>query len=171
MADEQTAAQTQTAAATTAADDFSALLTKEFKPKTDQAKAAVENAVRTPPCDGMFDVVPEVVSRFEGRVWLISKCGPRVQEKTRRWLAHHKFFERTGVHPDHLRFCLERPQKALHCAELGITHFIDDRRDVLEAMQAFVPNLYLFGPQRSGHAADSRFIVVETWRVLERSIP
>jgi hypothetical protein len=133
--------------------------------------STIEDAVRTRPCDGMFDVVPEVVSRFEGRVWLISKCGPRVQEKTRRWLAHHRFFERTGVNPAHLRFCLERPQKALHCAELGITHFIDDRRDVLEAMQAVVPNLYLFGPQSSRHPADSRFIVVETWRDLQRSIP
>ena len=59
----------------------------------------------------------------------------------------------------------------LHCADLGITHFIDDRRDVLEAMQAFVPNLYLFGPQNSRHAADSRFVIVETWRDVERSIP
>ena len=28
-------------------DDFAALLQKEFKPKTDQAKSAVENAVHT----------------------------------------------------------------------------------------------------------------------------
>jgi hypothetical protein len=68
--------------------------------------STIEDAVRTPPCAGVFDVVPEVVSRFDGRVWLISKCGPRVQEKTRRWLAHHQFFERTGVDPTHLCFCL-----------------------------------------------------------------
>ena len=37
-----------------------------------------------------------------------------------------------------LDFRLERPQKTLHCAEPGVTHFIDDRRDLLEAMQAFV---------------------------------
>ena len=47
MADPQTEAQQQAAGATIAADEFSALLTKEFKPKTDHAKAAVENAVRT----------------------------------------------------------------------------------------------------------------------------
>jgi len=47
MADPQNEAQQQAAGATIAADEFSALLTKEFKPKTDHAKAAVESAVRT----------------------------------------------------------------------------------------------------------------------------
>jgi hypothetical protein len=46
-----------------------------------------------------------------------------------------------------VRFCLKRPEKAVHCRELQITHFIDDRTDVLEAMLGVVPNLYLFGPQ------------------------
>ena len=45
-------------------------------------------------------------------------------------------------------FCLKRPEKAIHCRELGITHFIDDRTDVLAAMIGVVPLLYLFGPQR-----------------------
>lgn len=31
---------------------------------------------------------------------------------------------------------------------LGITDFIDDRLDVLEAMRGVVPRLYLFGPQK-----------------------
>ena len=43
-------AQTGAAAAgvqTAEASDFSALLNKEFRPKSDQAKTAVESAVRT----------------------------------------------------------------------------------------------------------------------------
>jgi type VI secretion system protein ImpC len=46
MADAQEA-QPQAAAATTSLGDFSSLLTKEFKPKSDQAQEAVESAVRT----------------------------------------------------------------------------------------------------------------------------
>ena len=45
MADKQT--ESQAAGSTIAVDEFSSLLNKEFKPKTDQAKTAVENAVRT----------------------------------------------------------------------------------------------------------------------------
>jgi hypothetical protein len=110
------------------------------------------DALATPPYKGMFEVVPGLVQKFEGRVWLVSKAGPRVQEKTRHWLRHHRFFERTGISPDNLRFCLERSQKAGHCAALGITHFIDDRSDVLEHLDDVVQHRFLFGPQRKPQA-------------------
>ena len=45
MADQQT--ESSAAGSTIAVDEFSSLLNKEFKPKTDEAKSAVENAVRT----------------------------------------------------------------------------------------------------------------------------
>ncbi|SHH54510.1 hypothetical protein [Massilia sp. CF038] len=109
---------------------------------------SLQDALDTPPYDGMLEVVPALVQLFGGQVWLVSKCGPRVQEKSRLWLRHHRFFERTGIAPDNLRFCLERPQKADHCAELGITHFIDDRLDVLQHLNGIVAHRYLFGPQK-----------------------
>src|SRR5262252_703957 len=80
--------------------------------------ASLEDALRTPPYEGMFDAVPVLVQRFQGRVWLVSKARPRMQERTRLWLQRHAFFERTGIAPDHLRFCLERHEKAGHCREL-----------------------------------------------------
>lgn len=109
---------------------------------------SLQDALNTPPYEGMFDVVPRLVELFEGQVWLVSKAGPRVQEKTRLWLMHHHFFERTGIMPSRLRFCLERPQKADHCRALGITHFIDDRMDVLGCLGGLVPYRFLFGPQK-----------------------
>jgi len=45
MAEAEKAAAAQVS--TTAADQFEALLAKEFKPKTDRARAEVEGAVRT----------------------------------------------------------------------------------------------------------------------------
>jgi hypothetical protein len=67
---------------------------------------SIKAALATPPYEGMFDVVPGLVALFGGRVWLVSKAGPKVQEKTRLWLRHHAFFECTGIPPNHLRFCL-----------------------------------------------------------------
>ena len=109
---------------------------------------SLEDALNTPAYKGMLDVVPALAQLFDGRVWLVSKCGPRVQEKSRQWLRHHRFFEQTGIPPENLRFCLERPQKADHCRELGITHFIDDRLDVLKCLNGLVPHRFLFGPQK-----------------------
>lgn len=113
---------------------------------------SLADALATPPYDGMFDAVPALVEMFGGRVWLVSKAGPRVQEKTRHWLRHHAFFEHTGIPAQNLRFCLERPQKALHCRELGLTHFVDDRADVLEHLDGAVPHRFLFGPQKKAVA-------------------
>jgi hypothetical protein len=133
-------------------------------PDTSFIGGTLDDALRTPPYEGMFEVVPRLVRRFDAQVWIISKCGPRVQQRTRDWLAYHRFFERTGIDARNLRFCLQRPQKAGHCAELGITHFIDDRPDVLDAMVGVVPNLYLFGPQRGGTLANQAFVPVLTWQ-------
>jgi hypothetical protein len=142
----------------------------ESKQDTSFIAGSREAALNTPPYEGMFDVVPSLVRLFEYRVWLISKCGPRVQQRSREWLAHHHFFERTGIPIDHLRFCLQRPQKATHCAELGITHFIDDRLDVLEAMRRTVPNLYLFGPRRRAVVGGTWFCATATWAAAGKAV-
>lgn len=124
---------------------------------------SLQDALDTPPYDGMMDVVPGLVQLFAGQVWLVSKCGPRVQEKSRLWLRHHRFFERTGIPPENLRFCLERPQKADHCAELGITHFIDDRPDVLKYLNGVVEHRYLFGPQKTPGTPHG-IVAIPAWR-------
>jgi hypothetical protein len=107
-----------------------------------------DEAMRTPEMPGLYDVLPGLVARFEGRVWIVSKCGERIQERTSQWLDHHNFWTRTGISPDHVRFCRQRPEKAIHCKQLAITHFIDDRRDVLGHLRGLVDHLYLFGPQK-----------------------
>jgi hypothetical protein len=123
---------------------------------------SIQDALDTPPYDGMMDVVPALVQLFGAKVWLVSKCGPRVQEKSRLWLRHHRFFERTGIPSENLRFCLERPQKADHCSELGITHFIDDRLDVLRCLDGVVQHRYLFGPQKE-QGAPRGIVLMPAW--------
>ena len=120
-----------------------------------------EAALATPPIEGAFDHIARLVEAFSGRAWLVSKCGPRIQERTRRWLEHHRFHEWTGLHPERVVFCLERPQKAEHCERLGITHFIDDRMDVLVHLTS-VPHRFLFGPQKPGVNPDGAKRA-ETW--------
>ncbi|MEM9193512.1 MAG: hypothetical protein AAGF12_30335 [Myxococcota bacterium] len=104
-------------------------------------------AMNTPSAAGAFETLRDLVSEFRGAVWLVSKCGPRIQARTRAWLAHHRFFDRTGVRPGRVLFCRRRPDKREHCLAIGATHFIDDRTDVLRHLRGVVPNLYLFGHQ------------------------
>ncbi|MBM2614399.1 hypothetical protein JIG36_02355 [Actinoplanes sp. LDG1-06] len=121
----------------------------------------------TPAVPGAFDTLARLVPQFD-EVWLISKCGDRVRRSTRLWLDHHRFAERTGIPRDNLRFCLRRPEKAVHCAELAITHFVDDKLDVHEALRGVVEHRYLFGPQRA--AAPGWVRHTRTWAEVEAAI-
>jgi hypothetical protein len=116
--------------------------------------------LRTPAVPGAFDAITRLVPLF-GEAWLISKCGPRVQQRSLEWLRHHRFFERTGIAEGNVRFCLRRPDKAIHCADLGITHFVDDKPDVIAAITPVVPHRYLFRTWAATEAAILRDLQAE----------
>ncbi len=102
-------------------------------------------AMRAPEMPGAFAAVARAVEASDGNVWLVSKCGPRIEARTRRWLEARRFFERTGLPREHLRFCRERRQKAAIAVELSLDRFVDDRADVLRAMRGIVAILVHFG--------------------------
>lgn len=120
-------------------------------------------AMRTPAVPGAFAAVAELVERFEGRVHLVSKCGPRIQARSLAWLDHHGFWQATGLDRTQVRFCRERADKAKHAHQLGLTHFVDDRFDVLTHLVGLVDRLYLFGPQRRRTEQLPRMLVTPRW--------
>lgn len=113
----------------------------------------IEDVLATAPIEGALEAVERLRVVFNGNVWLVSKVGKRMEEKTWIWLRHRRFSDATGVRETHVRFCRERPQKADHARQLGLTHFVDDRLDVLEHLRGLVPHLFLFGPE-SIHAPE-----------------
>lgn len=137
-------------------------------PDTSFVSGSEEDALRAPAIDGAFESLARLVPRFgAGNVYLVSKCGKRVEARTRTWLAHNRLFEATGILEENLRFCRSREQKAPICAELGIRYFVDDRIDVLAFMTAVVPHRFLFGAR----ATDRPGVVpVPTWPAAEAAI-
>ena len=122
----------------------------------------------TPEVPGAVETIARLVPHFDGRVWLVSKCGPRVQARTLRWLAAHDFHRRSGVDPAQVRFCRARADKRQHCLDLALTHFVDDHPEVHAAIRGAVTHQYFFGPQRRpvpdyGHPTP-------TWPDVERLI-
>jgi len=122
----------------------------------------------TPEMDGAVPAIARLVSLFAGRVWLISKCGPRVQARTLRWLEGHNFYQRTGLPAAHVRFCRTRPDKRVHCQQLALTHLVDDHPEVHAAIRGTVDYQYFFGPQR--HPVPGYGIHTLTWADLETHI-
>lgn len=124
-------------------------------------------ALRTPPSDAALPSIARLVIDFGGRVWLVSKAGPRVQDRTLRWLEHHGFWKATGVQRSHLRFCRQRAEKADIARSIGLTHFVDDRPDVLAPMAGLVQFRFLFGPQRHPSTGP---ILVPDWRAVVAAV-
>lgn len=122
----------------------------------------------TPEMDGAVATIARLVTIFDGQVWLISKCGPRVQVRTLRWLDGHDFYGRTGLPPENVRFCRARADKRVHCEELALTHFVDDRPDVHAAIRGTVDHQYFFGPQDDPVPAFG--ISAPTWAAVEAHI-
>jgi hypothetical protein len=122
----------------------------------------------TPEVPGSVETIALLAKRFDGRVWLVSKCGSRVQSRTERWLEHHRFYQRTGLSRDHVRFCRARADKRRHCQELALTHFVDDHPEVHAAIRGTVTYQYFFGPQRQ--PVPSYGLPAPTWRDVERLV-
>jgi len=100
--------------------------------------------LETPAVADVFDSLAALtVEPFAGRVHLVSKAGPKVAANTRDWLVHHDVFDRIGIPAANLHFVRERRDKAVVCQRLGVTHFVDDRLDVLAHLNT-VEHRYLF---------------------------
>ena len=115
---------------------------------------------------GALEGVSQLVSACDGCVWIVSKAGPRMQAQTLAWLEKVSFFPRTGLSAEHVKFCLQREDKKAICAELNLSHFVDDRIHVMQILRATVPHLYLFG-----HHEDAKFCppwarFVQSWDQL-----
>lgn len=128
------------------------------------------NYLKTTAVPGAFEAIAFLNKGvFKDAVFLVSKCGLNTQRKTLEWLKHNGFYDQTGLTPDKVHFCLERAEKSIICTRLGVTHFVDDRLEVLSYLLN-VPYQYLFQGsakeiQRfSAHLGDvKRF---ENWKEL-----
>jgi hypothetical protein len=134
------------------------------RPDTSFLDASDEAALDVPPSPWLMETLPALVRLFGARVFIVSKAGKRIERLTRLWFEHRGFCELTGIAPEHLHFCRRRNEKRAHADALGLTHFIDDRLDVLSFLRGGVPNLFLFGAQAQPipdwvtHVADWRAV-------------
>jgi hypothetical protein len=143
--------------------DVGGVLVDRIKADGSDTSFFSDRFLETPAVAGAFDTVARLGrERFGQRICIVSKCGPRTEERTRLWLAHHGLLDVLGLDEQALHFCRKRPDKAPICKRLGVTHFIDDRMDVLVHLTS-VRYKILFGPQEAGVNARGA-IRAETWR-------
>jgi hypothetical protein len=100
-----------------------------------------------PAVPGAFMSIKRLREAFGENIIIISAVGQsEVAYNISMWLGSQNFFEETGLFSRQIYFCLKREEKVKICKRFGITHFIDDRMEILSSLIGIVPNLYLFSP-------------------------
>lgn len=131
-----------------------------------------ERYLETPEIPGAIDAIARLsAGKFKREIYLISRDrnGP---ERVVAWLKSKNFFERVGIPEGNFNHCFERAGKAPICKAIGITHFVDDRAEILETLAPFVPNLYQFQSLDEDREAFAGKVpgltFVESWVELEK---
>lgn len=131
--------------------------------------------LETPAVLDGFDTLARLSrERFGEKIHLVSKCGPKIQAQSKEWLEHHRFTEIAGIPLERVHFCRRREEKAPICKRRGVTHFIDDRYDVLSYLKS-VPHLFLFRPRDKDLARAEReplpgLQVVQSWAEIAEAL-
>jgi hypothetical protein len=106
-----------------------------------------ENYLFSKAVNGAFETIKYLNKIFGAEnIFLISKCGNKLKEKTLKWLEFNNFYKITGFLENNIYFCYDKESKVQICKNLKISHFIDDRDDVLWNMIGTVDHLLLFNP-------------------------
>jgi hypothetical protein len=124
--------------------------------------------LRTRPVDGAFEAVRVLVQAFgANNVFIISRV--KISWEIRLRLRCWRFYTHTGFLRQNLYFCRQRHEKGpiADCLPGGpLTHFADDRADVLSHMPN-VATRYLFGIQtRIWPVPTDQFVAAPTWRAI-----
>jgi hypothetical protein len=135
----------------TAASPFAASHVRDPRPRGEQIEedTVILDYSRTPPTDAALAVLKRIVETLgPENVFGVSRAGPNTQRKTREWMQHWNFCQSTGFRSDNMHFCASRSDKGPICEKFGVTHYVDDRLEVLHwlSFTKSVKTFLLFKP-------------------------
>ncbi len=132
---------------------------------------AREEEIMFPYFDAFRVIKRLTTERFGRESYIVSKVTPEQKIRAIIHLNRTKFYAKTGISPQRVEFCTERSDKAPIAKRLSLTHFVDDRPEVMVYMD-FVPHRILFRPsledmeQYKGQL--DGVVVAQSWKEIER---
>jgi FMN phosphatase YigB (HAD superfamily) len=129
----------------------------------------LDRYLEVPLVPGVLSSLARLRSRFAARIYLIS-TNIRRRPQALEILEKHGILGLVGR--DHVVMCDTDAAKANACRQLGISHFVDDRIEVLELLDA-TTRRYLFtslGDAAAGPSLPSNMLRVSSWSAIERDL-
>jgi hypothetical protein len=96
----------------------------------------------TVPMPRAFEVINALRQTVKA-VYIVSRVSDLQSYQAYSWFNRFSFFEKTGLTPNKVHFCYERSDKAPICQRLCVSHFIDDRPEVMFHMDSGVTKLLM----------------------------
>lgn len=123
------------------------------------------------PMRDAYRVVTELSKLYFGpRIHIVSRVDEEQERRARTFVTSEPFIKGTGIPLRRVHFCRERSEKAAICAKFGITHFIDDRPEVMRHLGKGVTKI-LFDPIAEDHEQFQNSLggvyTVSSWNEVE----
>lgn len=126
---------------------------------------SVQQYMAVNPLDNATKVIKSIIDAYGAEnTFIISRC-PKYAEKVNiKWLEKQKMFADIGFMRKNVYFCRERTDKAKIAKRLKLTHFIDDRVEVLDVMKDIVKYRILFtGGNNHEESNDKSIVALDSW--------
>lgn len=139
--------------------------------KFDKSKS-IEEYLSTSPLKHAMKVIKNIIDLYGAEnTFIISKCPMYAEDEIIKWLDNQNFFTDIGFIHSNVYFCRERTDKAPIAKQLRLTHFIDDRVEVLDAMKDVVSNRILFTGGGNHEESDDKTITgLDSWGSVQDRI-
>lgn len=108
--------------------------------------------------------IRKMVQAFN-KVVIVSRVNPAQEIRARQWIKDSQFEANTGIPIEDVHFCENRSDKGRICKSIGVTHFIDDRPEVMHSMPPGVRKI-LYGPSLEDQRKHSieGMEIVQSWK-------
>jgi len=125
------------------------------------------------PMPDAFRVIRRLIDeRFGNNVHIVSRVSPEQEIRARAFVTGEHFQKELAIPLNRVHFCGERHEKGPICKQINVTHFIDDRPEVMSAMPPSVVRKILLDPDETDlRLFASRlgdFNIARSWLDVER---
>lgn len=131
----------------------------------------LSNYLETPEVSGSFEAIRQLVEQYGPQnVFLLSVRRADSEPYTLQWLAHYRFFTRTGVRHANVHFCRTRQEKGSKARQLGFWAYVDDKLENLSYMDTVILKILFQGdPDEVAKYQDAcpRFYRADSWKEVQ----